>query len=181
MNLLVGIPYEAFFAIYLIIACNFLGDLLGCKFKQMLQENMYVKHFFGYLTLAFLVVLTGVDINNEENLIKAVIYSFILYFWFVCTTKTHIYTTIIVLLIFFIMYILSIRIKILEKNIETDKNIEEIKKLRLASFLLLIIAFVITFFGILYYLMLKKRELSTRTEKFSYITFFIGKQICRND
>jgi len=180
MNLLIGIPYEAFFAIYLIIACNFLGDLLGCKFKQMLQENMYVKHFFGYLTLVFLVVLTGVDINNEENLIKAIIYSLILYFWFVCTTKTHIYTTMIVLLIFFIMYVLSIRIKILEKNIETD-NIEEIKILRLVSFSLLIIAFIITFFGILYYLMLKKKELSTRTEKFSYITFFIGKQRCRND
>jgi len=181
MNLLIGIPYEAFFAIYLIIACNFLGDLLGCKLKKLLQENMYVKHIIGYLTLAFLVILTSVDINNEDNLIKSIIYSFILYLWFICTTKTHIYTTLVVLIIFFIMYVLSIRIKILQKNIENDKTKKEIDRLNLINLSLLVVAFVITFFGILYYLMLKKKELSTRAEKFSYITFLIGKHKCRND
>jgi len=181
MNLLIGIPYQAFFAIYLIISCNFLSDLLGCKFKKLLRENMYVKHIFGYLTLVFLVILTSVDINDEENLIKALIYSFVLYIWFICTTKTHIYTTITVLLIFFIMYVLSIRIKILEKNIENDKNKEEIDKLNLVNLSLLIIAFVITFFGVLYYLMLQNNKLSRNSDEFSYITFFIGKHKCKND
>ena len=79
------------------------------------------------------------------------------------------------------MYVLTIRIKILNKNIENDENKEDIDKLNLINLSLLIVAFVITFFGILYYLMLKKKELSSRTERFSYITFFIGKHKCRND
>ena len=135
MNILKNIPYEAFFAIYLIIACNFIGELFGCKFRQALQENMYLKHLFGFLTFAFLVILVSVDFNNINNLILAFIYSIIFYIWFVLTTKTHIYITIIVLLIFLIMYILKFRINELEK----------------------------------------------RKQKFSYLTFFIGKSNCRND
>ena len=49
-----NIPYEAFFAIYLIIACNFIGEVFGCKFRQLLQNNMLIKHFFAFLTLMFL-------------------------------------------------------------------------------------------------------------------------------
>lgn len=179
MNLLNNIPYEAFFAIYLIIACNFIGELFGCKFRQALQENMYLKHLFGFLTFAFLVILTSVDIDNINNLIKAIIFSIIFYLWFVLTTKTHIYITLIVLLIFFIMYILTIKIKILEKKSENKKK--EIDKFKLINNILLSIAFTITIIGVLNYLILKKKELNKRNKKFSYKTFFIGNPHCRND
>ena len=179
MNFFKNIPYEAFFAIYLIIACNFIGELFGCKFRQALQENMYLKHLFGFLTFAFLVILVSVDITNINNLILAFIYSIILYIWFVLTTKTHIYITAIVLLIFFTMYILTFRINELEKN--ENLNNKEIEDLKKVNNILLIVALIITILGVLNYLILKKKELEKRKQKFSYLTFLIGKSNCRND
>jgi hypothetical protein len=35
--------------------------------------------------------------------------------------------------------------------------------------------------GVFNYLILKKKELEKRNQKFSYLTFFIGKSNCRND
>tara|TARA_B000000475_G_scaffold94878_1_gene77129 strand:+ start:808 stop:1386 length:579 start_codon:yes stop_codon:yes gene_type:complete len=175
MNILNGIPYEAFFAIYLIIACNFIGELFGCKFRQMLQENMYLKHLFGFLTFSFLVILVGIDINDVNDVIKGILYSIIFYIWFVLTTKTHIYITMFVLIIFLTMYIISIKIKKLE-----EKN-KDIKKYKLINNILLIFAFIITIIGVINYLILKKRELNKRKIPFSYLTFFIGKLKCRND
>jgi hypothetical protein len=179
MNILKNIPYEAIFAIYLIIACNYIGELFGCKFRQALKENMYLKHLFGILTFVFFVILVNVDISNSNNLILAFIYSIIFYIWFVLTTKTHIYITIIVLLIFLIMYILKFRINELEKN--ENLNNKEIENLKKANNILLIVAFIITIFGVFNYLILKKKELEKRKEKFSYLTFLIGKSNCRND
>ena len=107
---------------------------------------MYLKHLFGFLTFVFLVILTSVDIDNINNVIKAIIFSIIFYLWFVLTTKTHIYITLIVLLIFFIMYILTIKIKILEKKSENKKK--EIDKFKLINNILLSIAFTITIIGV---------------------------------
>ena len=179
MIFLKNIPYEAFFAIYLIIACNFIGELFGCKLRQVLQENMYLKHLFGFLIFAFLVILASVDITNNNNLIIAFIYCIIFYIWFVFTTKTHIYITIIVLLMFFIMYILKLRINELEKN--ENLNNKEIEHLKKVNNILLIVAFIITIIGVYNYLILKKKELEKRKKKFSYLTFLIGKSKCRND
>ena len=179
MNIFNNIPYEAFFAIYLIIACNFIGELFGCKFRQALQESMLLKHLFGFLTFTFLVILIGVDISNIKNLISAIIFSVIFYIWFVLTTKTHIYITTIVLLIFFTMYILTFRIKELEKN--KNLNNKEIEKIKKINNILLLVAFIITIIGVINYLILKKREFEKRKQKFSYLTFLIGKSNCRND
>jgi len=170
MNLFDNIPYEAFFAIYLIIACNFIGELFGCKFRQALQENMYLKHLFGFLTFLFLVILINVEVSNINNLIIGIIYAIIFYIWFVLTTKTHILITIIVLLIFFIMYILTFKIKELEKN--KNLNNKKIKKIKKINNILLLTGFIITIFGTYFYYILKNKELKKRNEKFNYIKFY---------
>ena len=38
------IPYEAFFALYLIIASNYIGDLFSCKFRELLSSSMLIRH-----------------------------------------------------------------------------------------------------------------------------------------
>lgn len=178
MTLLKNIPYEAFFAIYLIIACNFLGELFGCKFRQALQENMILKHLFGFLTFAFLVILSNADISSFNSLLRNAVYSIIFYVWFVLTTKTHIFITVMVLLIFFIMYVLAMRIQVLEKNINI--NNKEIKNLKKINNILLLVALIITILGVIHYIIAKKREFDKRKENFNYLTFFLGKPDCKN-
>jgi predicted negative regulator of RcsB-dependent stress response len=77
------------------------------------------------------------------------------------------------------MYILKFRINELEKN--ENLNNKEIENLKKANNILLIVAFIITILGVFNYLILKKKELEKRNQKFSYLTFFIGKSNCRND
>jgi len=179
MNFFENIPYQGFFAIYLIIAMNFTGELFGCKLRQILEENMLAKHFFAFLTFTFVVILTSVDISNYKNFIKAVLYSIIFYIWFVLTTRTHIYITIIVLIIFFIMYVLTLRVKELKKKSD-EKSVKEFKKIKNVNSILLIIAFIITIIGVMNYIALRKKEWKNSPTGFNFFTFFTGKAKCRN-
>lgn len=167
-----NIPYQAFFAIYLIIACNFIGELFGCKLRQLLSENMLAKHFIGYLTLLFFAVLTNTDDNTTtQDVIIASIISFILYVWFVLTTKTHLYVMLTIIALFFIMYVVSIA----KKN---ELNNETLDKYDLLNYIILFITIIITILGVYNYMKLKIKE---RGKLFNYYTFFIGKPNCRND
>lgn len=176
-----NIPYEAFFAIYLIIACNYIGEIFGCKFRKILQDNMYVKHIFAYLTFLFLVILTSIDnTKTKDDLIIYILYSIIFYLWFILTTSTYIWITVLILILFFIMYIIKLRIKNIENTKEKE---EEQKRLIKTNNIILIISLLITILGVLHYMYLKYNELNKRNQvkKFSLITFFLGKVKCRND
>lgn len=167
-----NIPYQAFFAIYLIIACNFIGELFGCKLRQLLTDNMLVKHFIGYLTLLFFAVLTNTNENTTtKDVIIASLISFILYIWFVLTTKTHLYVMIVIITLVFIMYVITIA-----KNNEI--NDQQIDKYDIINYIILSVTVLITIGGVYSYMILKMKE---RGKSFNYYTFFIGKPKCRND
>lgn len=169
------IPYEAFFALYLIISSNFLGELVSCKFREVLSSNMIIKHLLGLITFGFLVILAGIDFENNNVYYEGIIITILLYIWFLLSTKTHVYITLIILLQFFIMYIISYRIKYLKNKKKSTNNLELINKY------ILIITAIITIFGTIHYGYLKKIELNKRNEKFSLFYFLIGKVKCRND
>lgn len=176
-----NIPYEAFFAIYLIIACNYIGEIFGCKFRQLLINNIFIKHLFAYLTFLFLVILTSSeDISTKKGVIDALVYSLIFYLFFILTTSTYIWITIFIIILFFVMYIITLRIQNIDKR-KDKKNLEERKKLIFTNNILLIVAFIITIIGTFHYMYLKYNEVNKRKEKFSLITFFLGKVKCRND
>lgn len=179
MNLLNNIPYEAFFAIYLIIASNYIGELFGCKFRKLLTENMYLKHVLAFITFGFLVILTGIDISKKDELIAGFIYTIVFYLWFVMSTKTHLYITIIIVLLFFTMYVISYRIKFLRNN-EIYKNKEELNKLIKINNYLLLVTLIITILGVLNYLYLKYLEYDKKKD-FNLMKFIFGNNICRND
>lgn len=169
------IPYEAFFALYLIISSNFLGELFSCKFREFLSSNMIIKHLLCIITFGFLVILAGIDLEDENVYYNAILLTITFYIWFVLSTKTHVYVTLIIVLLFFVMYIINYRVKYLkEKNKPT-------KKLELINKYILIVTGIITVFGVINYGYLKKIELNKRGEKFSLFNFLIGKVKCRND
>tara|TARA_B110000858_G_scaffold198239_1_gene263465 strand:+ start:5740 stop:6312 length:573 start_codon:yes stop_codon:yes gene_type:complete len=172
------IPYEAFFALYLIIASNYLGELFSCKFRELLSSNMLIKHIIGLITFGFLVVLSGIDLDDKYVFINGILLTIFIYIWFVLSTKTHVYITIIIVVMFLVMYIISYRIKYLK---EKNKSINEINELVKINKYILIITGIITIIGVIHYGYLKKRELIKRNEIFSIYNFLVGCVNCRND
>ena len=57
------------FVLLLIIFGNFLGELMPCKVREALSNNMLLKHFLGYLTLLFFAVLTIYEQSNINIII----------------------------------------------------------------------------------------------------------------
>ena len=169
------IPYEAFFALYLIISSNFLGELFSCKFREFLSSNMIIKHLLCIITFGFLVILAGIDLDDENVYYNGILLTIIFYIWFVLSTRTHVYITLIIVSLFFVMYIINYRVKYLKEKNKPTKKIELINKY------ILIATGIITVFGVINYGYLKKIELNKRGEKFSLIKFLIGKVKCRND
>lgn len=171
----VTIPYEAFFALYLFISSNFLGELFSCKFREYLSSNMLIKHLLGLIAFGFIVILTKIDFEDDNVLFNGILLTFILYIWFILSTRTHVYITIIIVLLFFVMYIINYRVEYLKKKKKSTKNLESINKY------LLIFTAIITILGVINYGYLKKKELNLRNEKFNLFDFLIGKINCRND
>lgn len=169
------IPYEAFFALYLIIASNYIGDLFSCKFRELLSSSMLIKHFIGIIIFGFLVVLSGINLEEDNAILNGVLITIILYIWFLLTTRTHAYVTLLIVMLFLIMYIISYRIKYLKEQKKSAKKLELINKY------ILIISGIITLLGVLNYGYLKRREVKSRNEKFSIYKFLVGNVICRND
>ena len=95
------------------------------------------------------------------------------------STKTHLYITIIIVLLFFTMYVISYRIKFLRNN-EIYKNKEELNKLIKINNYLLLVTLIITILGVLNYLYLKYLEYDKKKD-FNLMKFIFGNNICRND
>jgi NADH:ubiquinone oxidoreductase subunit 6 (subunit J) len=171
------IPHEAFFALYLIIASNYIADLFSCKFREFLSNSMLIKHIICLCMFGFLVILSksGIDLDKNNAYVEALIITLLLYIWFVLTTRTHVYITLVILLLFFVMYLISYRIKHLKTNKKSTKQLELINKY------ILICCAIITIIGVINYGFLKNKELNKRNEKFNFYTFFIGNIRCRND
>ena len=133
MTFISNAPYNTLFIIYLLISCNFLANLFSCNLQQLLSENMYVKHIFGFLTMLFCIVFVDSNIVKESKYIEGFFYAIIFYIWFWLTTKTHLYTTIIILLLLLIVYILQIHINVRNQKLEKKTNRIRSKQNRIRS------------------------------------------------
>jgi hypothetical protein len=207
MNFISDAPYNTLFIIYLLISCNFLANLFSCNLQQLLSDNMYVKHIFGFFTMLFCIVYVDSNIIKESKYIEGFFYAIIFYIWFWLTTKTHLYTTIIILLLLLIVYILQIHInvrnqKLEKKQTELDqnktklnqeqKNIDQeqiklnksIDKIKLSQYIIIGFAFAITIFGFIHYYSKKRGEYGEkRTDEIEWntLTFMLGDTKCKKN
>ena len=160
------------FVLILIISSNYIGTTFPCRFQYLLNNNNWLKHTFGYLTMTFFVILVDPITSGtmKNNLVKA----FYLYVWFILLTKTNIYFFISLVIILAVSYLLVLYKKeIIEKN-KDDKIISTIDTTNQYLNTLFLIGTVI---GVLIYLGEKKLEYKS---KFSYYRFFLGNYSCKN-
>lgn len=173
--------FSAIFIFTLIISGNFLAQLFPCKIQEALHNNIYIKHFFGFLTLFFFGIVAIPSLANISGMIS----SLILYLVFLINAKTKYQFWIAVFMLYAVIYLLHIVKKeydayiINENTSEYDKEKYEYRNKLIGVTQNVSIGFIIllTIVGFLVYMGEKKIEYS---KNFNYHTFFLGKPSCRD-
>ena len=118
----------AIFIFLLIISGNYLGNLFPCQVQYQFENNMYLKHFLGFFTLLFFVILTLPEKYDEEGnkipefryLGEIIKICGFLYIFFLILSKTPYYIWLIVFILTAIVYLLE-----LKKTDFVKENIDE--------------------------------------------------------
>jgi hypothetical protein len=178
------------FILILIISANFLAQLFPCKFQKHLKENMILKHIFGLFTIVFFVLLSApLDDKSLYNIFSK---SIMLYIIFTALTKVQIFIFYIILALLMTTYIIILQKNYIKQTIKDAKQENEGKEnegkenegksnivyydtILYWMYILIIILIVI---GLLVYMGEKKIEYN---KNFTYITFFLGKTVCKNN
>jgi hypothetical protein len=170
------IQLKSVFVLYLIVACNFLANTFGCKTQRLLNNNMYVKHLVGFLTLFFFItIVTATTDTQDENIFfKKLSAAVILYVIFIASTRTKGIFFNIFLSLIGANFLIHTYIDTLDK----EKFRERIDKLRLYAKWLNRLALVILVIGVIVYTMEKRKEYKGewKTSKFIF-----GNVTCKNN
>jgi hypothetical protein len=175
-NFVSNAPYNSLFIIYLLISCNFLAQLFGCRLQQLLINNMFVKHIFGFTTMLFCIIYVDSTIQKEGKFFEGFIYAIIFYIWFWATTKTHLEVTIIIIMFFLTIYVLQLY----KSTLDQAKNEDRISQISLAQNILALVALITTIIGFILYYSEKSREYKKKGE-WSNKQFFVGRNICNDN
>lgn len=167
------IPISSLFLLFMIIGGNFLAPLFPCKLQRLLENNMYIKHILGLLTLIFFVELSNDALG--KSLSQTFFSSLLLYIWFILTTTMEAKVFIILIILFAVMYTTNIYINKLDKEANPD-SIRLTRFLRKIETMMYYLSIALTLFGVVAYYGRKKKELGTR---FDEAKFFFGKSVCQ--
>ena len=175
----------AIFIFLLIVSGNYLGNLFPCRVQDAFENNIWLKHFLGFFTLLFFVLLTlpnddGVPPPHVSSLLSS---SGLLYVFFLILSNTPAWIWLTVFVFSSIVYLLELNknhLKALNKNEDDDntaiQNNNKINNFLYMQTTLTTISVFLTLFGFLVYLGEKKIEYK---KNFSYITFVFGAPSCR--
>lgn len=175
-----NLPLYAVFILVLIITSAYFEHLFPCHFQRLLKNNIYVKHFFGFLTLLFFVVLLLPTENKSLYHIFQI--SIPLYVWFIIFTRTSLYFFVTILVLLAVTYLVYLHIMDIKEinNSEIDtyrKSLlnDEINMCEKINRMFYILVTVLTVMGWLLYMGEKKYQFR---KSFSYWTFLFGDTKC---
>ncbi len=168
--------FKGIFLFIFIISGNYLGELLGCRLINLLDEDIIIKHLLGFLTL-YLTLSYTIDLNT--SLIELFKISCILYVIFILSSKTTKYINYLLMFIFIITFIVQLyedrlnnkkKLNFLSKKEETNlKYVEQYNKYIFKTII------IIMFIGVLIYIGEQKRSYKNN---FNYFDFIFGKKDC---
>lgn len=160
------------FAFYLLVACNYVKEIFGCRLQNVLDKSILAKHAVGILLLFFLVVAVNPE-NADRRLPWNLLVTVGIYAWFLVTTRTPFPVMAAVLLLLLGSYIASIA----RTREEADEQRQrEAKRAKLFQYVLAYTALAISVVGMLVYMVEKRREYGA---KFDLVKFFSGNLACR--
>ena len=167
---------KGMFLFIFIISGNYIGELLGCRLIELLEDDMIIKHILGFITLYITLAIT---INNEESLFELFFINIILYIVFILTSKTTKYINFTLMFLFLITFVVQLFKEQLKKKIEnkkhTHKDIRFINIINIYNTCIIYIIIILIIIGIIIYL--GEQKLGHK-EDFNYYTFIVGRTEC---
>jgi hypothetical protein len=160
------------FAFYLLVACNFIKEIFGCRLQHVLDHNIIAKHIIAFLLLFFLVVIINPE-YADQHILRNLAISVGIYVWFLITSRAPFYIMIPVLILLIASYIASIAKK---RNETTTPDPNAAKRAQMIQYGLANGAFVLSLIGFAIYAIEKRREYAG---SFSWLKFFSGNLKCR--
>ena len=158
------------FGFYMLIACNFLKELFGCRLQTLLDKSMYAKHVLAFVLLYFLIIL-AVPENADQNALHNLGVAAVVYIWFVITTHTSFWVMLVVLLLLLGAYLASAA----KKRHDTHKDKKAAKSAETWQNVLAATAMLLSVMGFFHYVSAKRAEYGKR---FTWTRFLAGGTQC---
>ena len=95
------------FALFIIIAGNYLGSLFSCSVQRVLNHSQGIKHFMAFMTMYFFVIVIDSD-NINLPIWKQLVIMVVIYMVFILLTKCHACMTPIVVFLLFVLYCVKV-------------------------------------------------------------------------
>jgi hypothetical protein len=164
---------------YLLIGANYIAALFSCQLQAALKHNMAFKHFLGFMTLYFSVVLLikkdDVPVNPARKLVDALL----LYGLFVLSTRMPFgFSAIVIMLLFVIYYLNGTKDYYAEIKDDKQRNENTVAIIERVQKTLKYLAFALILTGFVIYLGQKSREYK---KEWDWMVFMFGKPSCKEN
>ena len=173
------------FITYVIITSGYITDILPCKTQKFLINNLIIKHIIIYTLIFLCIMLEGgwsfnMKLQNEEevnwsngNIIDTLIYSLILYIFFLFSIKMNVKYNLIVYSILFIIYLLNTQ-RLYWKNRDLISDKYNNYLLIVTKLLSIFVILIFIYGNINYYNYIKNKH----KDNFNIIKLVFGKLKC---
>lgn len=165
----------AVFAVYLLVASNYIAEIFSCKLRHLLSNSMLAKNLTAYFLMLFLVIVVNPEFS-KRNPLYVILLSMVVFVWFFMTCRTHLAVTLTILGLLMITYISNLLHNQYNSMEDKDKNTTAIKVTYYLQLATGITAAVITVIGFIMYFIEKKKEYGS---DFTFTKFIIGTKDCR--
>jgi hypothetical protein len=156
---------------YVLIASGCTENLLPKQTREIIQQNRYVQHLIGFMTLFLLITLVDDAIDTRT----ALAYALLGYVWFIFSTKVDAHWSIAIILLLFAGYLYEHSMNIRIKEINTDKNLTDLQKTQLLTNITNVKTWIVgsiimvTILGTLFYSQKKQEQYGGGYDVFAYI------------
>lgn len=165
--------YKDLFMFFLAVSANYIGGLFNCGLQDLLTQNVYMKHFVGFMLLYFSIVTVYVDQAFHPVYLLGV--CSLLYLMFLIFTRCAVPWSLFALMITFISIVVRSSHLYYEKKGVSEKTL---KALDLTQTILQGLATGFILLGFFVYLGKKSNEIPT---DWSWSRFILGTSKCRFD
>lgn len=109
---------------YVLVASSATDNLMSKQIREYINDNRYMQHILGFLTMIVLVTLVGGVVDNRA----AIFYALVGYIWFIFSTKLDIHWNMIILVLLFVGYMIENSMSVREATIKSDKTLSDKQK-----------------------------------------------------
>lgn len=106
------------FIFYIINMLSYNSPLLSKQMTSHIESSRITQHLIGIICVILLIS----EFGNIKDMKLTLLYSFMIYFWFILSTKLDIHFNLIIIAMLFIAYIYESEIDVKQLNLIVSKN-----------------------------------------------------------